>query len=455
MSLPSRTIHTLRDPWVWLGLAGTAAMAWGGTNDEFSFSPDGWPNQVVKALGAAAFQPLDKILIVLGAIALTTGWWHVRPTRTRPPVHTGLTLTLWCLPLLLVPPLLSPDATLYADVGWTANAGADPYLVGLGTLGGPYAVQVDPLWAGNGVAYPPLAVILARAMVALAGADPYWGFVAMRLPVVASVAVMFAVMPKLAVAFGLHLRRTMWLGLLNPLLVIHIVGGAHNDAPMIAVTLVAIWLAVRWPRAWMSLLVAPVVVGVAMALKQQGGLAVVAVAGLPVAARLASLPRWPRLRTLGWRTATATAVTCASFAAICLASGLGFGWIRWLDLMGKAWTPAPLALLSKLGTWAWQFGGGDADAFARAAGLVCTAILAVVVLGIVVRFADRPMHAVAWGALAVAILGEAMHPWYLPWGLALLGLLPLTQKQRRWVWGLALAFTVWNAFQTVIWHGQP
>ena len=448
------TVHTVRDPWVWLGLAGTVAMAWGATNDEFSFSPNGWPNAAIKALGAAASQPTDKILIVAGALALTVAWWFVRPTRTRPPVHTGLTLTLWCLPLLLVPPLLSPDATLYADVGWTANHGGDPYLIGLGATSSPYAIQVDPLWAGNGVAYPPLAIELARAMVALTGSHPYWGFVAMRLVVVASVAVMFVVMPRLADLLGLHRRRAMWLGLLNPLLVIHIVGGAHNDAPMIAATLVAIWLALRWPRAWMSLLVAPIVVGVAMGLKQQGGLAVVAVAGLPVAARLAAASTWPRLVLLGWRTAVATAVTCATFVAVCLATGLGFGWIRWLDLMGKAWTPAPLALTSKFGAWLWGISGGDEDAFLAAAGLVSTAILVVVVLAIVVHFAARPMSAVAWGALAVAILGEAMHPWYLPWGLALLGLVPQTVKQRRWVWGLALAFTVWNAFQTVMWHGQ-
>ena len=198
---------------------------------------------------------------------------------------------------------------------------------------------------------------------------------------------------------------------------------------------------------------APATVGVAMALKQQGGLAVVAVAGLPVAARLASLPLARRLWLLGTRTALATAVTVGTFVAICLGSGLGFGWVGGLDLMGKAPTPAPLALVSKGLAWLAGWSGGDAEAVARVAGLVGTGVLALSLGWLVVRFADRPLAAVAWGSLAVAVLGQALHPWYLPWSLALLALVPLTRTQRRWVFGLAVGFVNWNAVQTSIWHG--
>ncbi len=452
--MPPAVAATLRDPWVWLGLAGTAAVAWGSTNDEFSFTHAGWQNTVIKALGDLAFMPLDRVMIVVGAIALTLAWWRIRPTKVRPPVHAGLTLTLWSLPLLLIPPVLSPDATLYADVGWMANNGFNPYDTGLGTTISPYAIQVDPLWAGNGVAYPPLAIELARGIVAMTGSQSYWGYAAMRLPVVASVAVMVAVVPRLAGLLGVPKRGAMWLGVLNPLLVIHLIGGAHNDAPMVAMTLVALWLVARWPRWWMSFLVGPVAVGVAMAFKQQGGLAAVAVAGLPIAAQLARMPLARRVWTLAWRSAVAALVTCATFVAICLGTGFGFGWSRWLDLMGKAATPAPLALLSKAGATAYEWTGGDPDVFLHAAGLVSTGVLVIGVVIILIHFSDRPLSAVAWGSLAVVVLGQALHPWYLPWSLVLLGLVPLTRNQRRWVWGFALAFTVWNAFQTVVWHGQ-
>jgi hypothetical protein len=395
---------------------------------------------------------------------------------------------LWCIPLLLVPPVLSPDLTLYADVGWEVEQGHNPYLLGLAQSGGPYDSQVDPLWRGTGVAYPPLAVLIMRWMAALIGFHPYYGYIAMRIPVLLSVAALLWLVPRIADAVGVHRRQALWLGVLNPLLVLHLVGGGHNDAAMIAVTVFAIWLVARWPKPWMSLLVAPLAVGVAMALKQQGGLAVVAVAGLPLvlgvagptANRLAApnplrpspvgdhesgqgsdrpamsqLPsRLAGLLTLTWRTAVATVVALAAFIGICFGSGLGLGWMTWLDLMGKAATPAPLAMLSKLGSWLVFINGGDATVFARNAGLVTTGILAVAVLLVYLHFHDRPLAVVAWGSLVVAVGGQAMHPWYLPWSLVLLGLVSLTLTQRRWVYGLALAFTIWNAVQTVLWHGQ-
>ena len=40
--------------------------------------------------------------------------------------------------------------------------------------GGPYAAQVDPLWAGRGVAYPPLALLVDPTVLLLD--EPYQGF---------------------------------------------------------------------------------------------------------------------------------------------------------------------------------------------------------------------------------------------------------------------------------------
>ena len=169
----------------------------------------------------------------------------------------------------------------------------------------------------------------------------------MRLPAIVSVVAMLLLVPRIAALIGVPERGAVWLGVLNPLLLLHFIGAAHNDAPMVAITLAAIWVACRWPGRVTSLLVGPVLVGLAMAFKQQGGLAVIAVAGLPVAARLAALPLGRRLWLLGWRTAIATVVTLVTFVLVSLATGLGFGWLQWLDLMGLAGTPAPLALLSK------------------------------------------------------------------------------------------------------------
>lgn len=437
---------------VWLGVLGTALVAWGSTHPEYSFSGT-WESPAIMALGALVPIPVNRVMIGVGTALLTWAWWRQRPTRDRTPPPAPLVLALWCLPLLLAPPVLSNDAVLYADLGWMRLQGLNPYEAGLAGGGGPFAHQVDPLWAGNTVAYPPLAIVVQAAVVGATGAHPFWSIVAMRIPVLLALAGMAWVLPRIAERVGLRPRGAAWLGLLNPLVLLHFVGGAHNDAPMVAVTLVAVYLVLRAPTTAISLLVAPALVGVAMALKQQGGLAVIAVAGLPVAAALAASPLPRRLWLLGWRTAIATAVTVATFVAICLGTGLGFGWVGGLDLMGKAPTPAPLALISKGIATVAAWNGGDYDAVLAAAGLIGTGFLLVVLAWVVIRFADRPLAAVAWGSLAIAVLGQALHPWYLPWSLALLALIPLTRLQRWWVYGVALWFVNWNAVQTAIWHG--
>jgi hypothetical protein len=444
----------LRSVGVWVGFAGLVAVAWGSCHPEFSFDPEGWPAAWVNAIGGVLVLYLNRVLIVAGVVALTWGWWHIRPTKDRPAVHAPTTLALWSLPLLVVPPVLSPDAALYADLGWTLSTGANPYLVGLATTGGPFATQVDPLWAGSGVAYPPLTLLLAQAMVTLAGFHPYWSIVAMRIPALLSVAAMLWLVPRIAPMVGVRKRGAVWLGVLNPLLVLHFIGAAHNDAPMVALSLAAIWACLRWPNWWATFGLAPLLVGVAMALKQQGGLTVIAVAGLPVIAELGSRGLGRRLWLLGWRTLVVTIVAVAAFVAISLASGLGFGWTGWLDLMGLAATPAPLALLAKLGALMAQAAGGSYTGFLILAGRVSTALLLIALVWIVIRFSDRPLHIVAWGSLAIAVLGQALHPWYLPWSLALLALIAMTRRQRYAVFGLAIAFGIWNGFQTVIWHGQ-
>lgn len=440
-------------------MIGTALIGWGSCHPEFAHGPDGWPSALVNAIGLALPLPWSRAAIVVGVVLLVTAWWWLRPgpdavgasSRRRLPVALGL----WSVPLLLVPPVLSADAVLYADLGWIVSQGQNPYLVGLTGAGGPYAPHVDPLWGGSGVAYPPLALLTNALVVGLTGFSTYGGIIAMRLPVLLALAVIAWVLPRLATRFGLDADRALWWGLANPLVVLHFVGGAHNDALMIAVALAGIWLALRTPHWAWGLLAGPAVIGIAMAFKQQAGLAVIACAGLPVVAALASAPLPRRLWLLAWRSAIAAGVAVGVFVAVSLASGLGFGWTAWLSLMGKAGTAAPFSLLAQGGEKLILATGGDPTGWLQAVGAASTLTLLVVLGWVLVRFADRPLAAMAWGSLAVSALGQSMHPWYIPWSVALLALVPLSPRQFRWMTIFVAAFATWNAVQTVVWHSMP
>ena len=230
-----------------VGFAASALVAWGSAHPEFAFHPDGWLDPVVTAVGTALPLPLNRVAIVVGCVALSVLWWKVRPSvgaGFRGPARPGWLLAAWALPLLWSPPTLSADAVLYADSGWIENSGGSVYTDGLASAGGPFADSVDLLWQGNGVAYPALSLVVNQAVVALTGNDDYWSVVAMRLPAVLGVALIGLTLPRIAA----HLRptdpfapdRATWWGLLNPLLLVHFLGGAHNDALMAGVSLLAV-----------------------------------------------------------------------------------------------------------------------------------------------------------------------------------------------------------------------
>ena len=483
MAVPAAHPVLARTPFwaaIVIGVLGTALIGWGSCHPEFAHGPEGWPSEVVNAIGLALPLPWNRVAIIAGVLLLVLAWWALKPGEGGPVVgHRAdpadpatssvgarsagpaygrrllVALGLWAVPLLLVPPVLSADAVLYADLGWIVSQGGNPYLVGLMGAGGPYAPHVDPLWGGSGVAYPPLALLVNAVVVGLTGFATYGGIIVMRAPVLVALAVIAWVLPRLATRFGLDADRALWWGLANPLVVLHFIGGAHNDALMIAVALAAIWLAVRTPHWAWGLLAGPAAIGVAMAFKQQAGLAVIACAGLPIAARLAELTLGRRLWLLGWRSALAAGVAVAVFVAVSVAGGLGFGWTAWLSLMGKAGTAAPFSLLAQGGEKLILATGGDPTWWLQAVGTASTITLLVVLAWVLIRFADRPLAAVAWGSLAVSALGQSMHPWYIPWSIALLALVPLTQRQFRWVTAFVVAFATWNAVQTVVWHSMP
>lgn len=435
---------------VWIGLIGTLLVALAACDPSWSYNAAGWQQPVIDAIGDAVPHGVAQAIMVIGVALLSWAWWSVR-TRDGDASRHGVwaMLAVWSAPLLLVPPVLTADPFAYADSGWLFLHGQNPYVVGYGAIGGPFAMSVDPLWRGVGVAYPPLQFLVNAAMVGLTGAHPYWSVVALRLPALAGVALVAALVPRIARLVGLSEQKAVWLGVLNPILIIHFVGGAHNDAIMVGVSLLAIWVALRarelpYPRVW-QFVVAPVIVGVAMALKQQAGLTVIAVAGLPVAAALLKRAGWRRVWLWAWRLAVVTAVAVGVFVAISVATGLGFGWIEWMDQMGRTGTAAPFNLLGQaISVFAPQIG------IYKILGVVSTICMFGALVFCFVRYIDAPLKWLGWGALWFTVLGSALHPWYVVWPLALLALTPMRRRSGAALVAFALLFLLWNTFQTVL-----
>jgi alpha-1,6-mannosyltransferase len=362
---------------------------------------------------------------------LVEAWFKLRPSLYHEVKHWPITL-LWSLPLLLAPPIFSHDAYAYAAEGWLLRNGLNPYTNAISVLPGPFADQAAWLWRYTTAMYPPLSLEMFRGLVVLAGNNPYYSAVAMRIPALVGVGLIAYFLPRIAHRMGADVQMTAWFSVVNPLVIIDFVGGAHNDALMMGLVVLALWLAFEGKFWWAAALV-----GIGACIKQPAILAFypVALIGHP----------W---RTFRWRDTSrallrltlSLAVAVATFVAISLVTGLGFGWVNAADVPGKVVTLAPFTLVGAGLKYTLEFFGQPAagqvamDAL-RYLGLALT-VIGIGWLGLTVG-RRRPVTFLSWSYLIFAFGGIALNSWYLTWGGLLL---PLTKPNER-ITGTAVAVT--------------
>lgn len=430
------------------GAIGSVMLALGAASTANSHNPAGWSWEPMQALGSLIPQRMSTLLTMLGVVVLIAAWWFLRPRADRAMPSTPATLALWSMPLLLVPPVLSADAFAYSELGWLLHTGHDPYLIALGTASGPFAAWVDDLWVGKVLGYyPPGSLLLNWLGIEIAGLDPYWSVVGHRLVALSGVILLAVFLPRAADLLDVSRAWANWFGVLNPLVIVHAVGGAHVDAVAVGLVVVAVWVVARSRRSLVaSLLVGPALVGLSLGIKPYAGLALVAVAGIAVQSELARASRWGRLWLLGWRGSVGLVVTLTTLGILCVASGLGFAWIvGTLAPGGILATLAPTLILAEFGALLLKVAGLEYGwVFPLLSGIVRT-VAALVLVWLVVSRPHRPLEVTAWGSLVVAAAVPNLLPWYLLLSVALLGLVTLSERTAKWlVFGVA-GFTVATA----------
>ncbi len=397
-------------PAAWLGLVGSLLIALG----ELQRWSSGRTNSAPAWAGSLATllpSGLAVSTILLGMAVLTLGWVRLRPGRAAP-TRWWAVVTLWSLPLLLLPPMLSTDAQAYADLGWMINHSENPYVTGLGTTGSPF--DVARVWQGTTSVYPALGLQLMALVVRWTGSDAYWSVVALRLLAVLGAALLAWALPKVAEAVGADPETALWLGLANPLVVIHGVGGEHLDLLMAGLAAAAIAVATYRHGFWPAL----VVVGLAAAVKQPALLAALPVAALAASART---QRWPAFLV---RTGVAVGGSGLAFVLVSLATGLGLGWVHGTGDPSAVPTVAPAAVVATLLTQLATFAGLSVPTSLAALLVVAGQVLALsVVAGAFVLYGkDKPLRFLAVAAFCWVLGFGAFREWYLLLPVAFVGL---------------------------------
>ncbi|QKV98066.1 polyprenol phosphomannose-dependent alpha 1,6 mannosyltransferase MptB [Streptomyces sp. NA02950] len=390
-----------------LGLAGSVALALGGaTAGALPVADVLTPDSGRAALGLVS--------TYFGLVLLIAAWWWLgRAVRgPRPPGIRSMLLTLavWAAPLVPAPPLFSRDVYSYLAQGAMVHARIDVYSHGPVRLGGPLAAEVAPVWQHTPTPYGPVSLAFESAVAHASGAEPSLGVLGLRLVALLGVALMVLALPVLARRCGTDPAGALWLGALNPLLLLHLVGGAHNDAVMLGLLGAGLVAATgRWPAC------GAVLVTLAALVKAPAALGLLAVASLWVR-RVEG-----RGRRMGAVLATA-ALALASTGAATAVTGTGYGWI---SALATPASPGNWALTSTLGRATGALldtvGSGLAPLATpawQALGLLATAVAVVVVWLRPSR--RRPLYALGLSLTAVAVLGPALRPWYVLWGLFLI-----------------------------------
>ncbi|MFF7125377.1 MULTISPECIES: polyprenol phosphomannose-dependent alpha 1,6 mannosyltransferase MptB [unclassified Streptomyces] len=403
-----------------LGLAGTAFLALGGE------TAGALPVEDLLA-PASAQAALGLVGVYFGVVLLIAAWVLLgRLVRgPQPPTQRSLlvVLAVWAAPLLLAPPLFSRDVYSYLAQGAMVDAHMDVYAQGPAQLGGPLADEVAPVWQHTAAPYGPAFLWLASALSGLTRGELPAGLIGMRLVALLGVALMAAALPRLARHSGADPAAALWLGALNPLVLLHLVAGAHNDALMLGLLGLGLVAARgRWP------VLGAVLVTLAALVKAPAALGLIAVVVLQIRTR----------RTPLWATLTTAAAAVATTVAATAVAGTGYGWIRALDTPVSPHNWALTSLLGRAtGALLDRLGSDLAPLAVPVWHLLGLAVTAAAIVLIWLRLRVRPVYALGLSLLAVAVFGPAIRPWYVLWGLFLIAAAAPSTSVRHRVAALA------------------
>ncbi|MBV9318329.1 MAG: polyprenol phosphomannose-dependent alpha 1,6 mannosyltransferase MptB [Mycobacterium sp.] len=344
------------------------------------------------------------------------------------------TLLLWTLPLLAAPPMYSKDVYSYLAQSQISRLGIDPYRTGparaLG-LDHVFTLSVPSLWRDTPAPYGPLFLWIGRSISALTGENIVAAVLCHRLVVLAGVGLIVWATPRLARRCGVAEVSALWLGPANPLLIMHLVAGIHNEALMLGLMLTGTEVALRavdsprlLPRKptadWkpLGLLLAGVVLITLSSQVKLPSLLALGFVAMALAYRCGG-----NLRAFLLVGGAVAGLSLAVMAAVGWASRLGFGWIFTLGTANvvRSWMSPPTLLALGTGQAGILLGLGDHTtavlSLTRGIGVLIIAVMVGWLLFAVLRGRLHPVGGLGVALGVTVLLFPVVQPWYLLWAI--------------------------------------
>ncbi|MBF6212967.1 alpha-(1-_6)-mannopyranosyltransferase A [Nocardia puris] len=392
---------------------------------------------------------LSTIVIWIGVLLMITAWVRLGRTTLGLGNRAGADVTpnelraivgIWVFPLLFAVPMFSRDVYSYLAQGALLRDGFDPYVVGPVANPGVLLDNVSPVWTTTTAPYGPAFLLLGRAITEITGDNVVAGTIAMRLVMLPGLALMLWAVPYLTKHLGGKPTVALWLAVLNPLVLIHLIGGVHNELLMVGLMCAGIALVLERHH-----VAGIVVVAIGVAIKATAGIALpflvwiwmlhererraaqraavdpeaTAEPGQPDAAKAG--PDMPHpAATFAKIAGLGLSVFAAVFVAASALAGVGIGWLTALSGSKKIinWLSLP-TIMAHATTWITPLRQDPVLDVTRA---LCALALVVVLVWTWWRFRHSEREAVLGiiiAFVAIIILSPAALPWYYSWPLAL------------------------------------
>jgi alpha-1,6-mannosyltransferase len=384
---------------------------------------------------------LSAVLLWIGVALMLSAWlWLGRRVLAGDASEYTMVASaaFWLAPLLLSVPLFSRDTYSYLAQGALLRDGFDPYAVG--PIDNPNALldNVSPIWTITTAPYGPAFIMIARLITMLVGNHVIAGTMLLRLCMLPGFALLIWATPRIARHIGANVPIALWICALNPLVIIHLMGGVHNEMLMVGLMTAGIALTLNSRHVAGIALIA-----VGVAVKATAGLALPFMVWVWMR-HLCERRGYRPLRAFAAAAGSSVLIFVAVFAVLSGVAGVGLGWLTALAGSVKIinWLSVPTAaanLIHAIGGLFFSVSFYAVLQVTRAVGIAIVG-LALPLLWWRFRHDDRQaLIGIAWAMLVVVLFAPAALPWYYSWPLAVLA--PLAQS-RRAVAAIA-AFSTW------------
>jgi alpha-1,6-mannosyltransferase len=387
---------------------------------------------------------LSSVLLWGGVALMLIAWlWLGRRVIDRTATEYTMIATtgFWLAPLLLSVPVFSRDTYSYLAQGALLRDGFDPYAVG--PIDNPNSLldNVSPIWTTTTAPYGPAFILVAKFVTMLVGNDVVAGTMLLRLCMLPGLALLIWAAPRVARHVGANGAAALWICVLNPLVIIHLMGGVHNEMLMVGLMMAAIALTFSGRHIWGVSMIA-----VAVAVKATAGLA------LPFmvwvwARDLRDRRGYSPVKAFASATAASALIFVAVFAVLSLLAGVGLGWLTALAGSVKIinWLTVPTAAANLINFFGGLFLPVNFYAVLDVARIVGIAIIAISLPLLWWRFRHTDREALMGIALVmgvVVLFVPAALPWYYTWPLAVVAALAQSREAIAVIAGLSTWITV-------------